>query len=72
MQTLGYHPLYALGRMAKNVMARPKGSLNMLRGYFQAQLGSDDAFISPFEPSLRSYVSLEQAHKIANVVVSFL
>ncbi len=72
MQTLGYHPLYVLGRMAKNLMVRPKGSLNMLRGYLQAELGSDDAFISPFEPSLRSYVSLEQAHRIANVVVSFL
>ena len=70
MQTLGYHPLYALGRMARNLMARPKGSLNMFRGYLQAGLGSDDPFISPFEQSIRSYVSAEQAHRIANVVVS--
>ena len=72
MQTLGYHPLYALGRMARNVVARPRGSLNMFRGYLQAKLGSDDAFMSPFDPSLRSYVSLAQVHRIASAVGSFL
>ncbi len=72
MHSLGYHPLYALGRMARNAMVRPKGSVNMFRGYLQARLGSGDSFISPFEQSLRMYVSLEQAHRIANVVVSSL
>ncbi len=72
MRTLGYHPLYALGRIARNAMARPKGSLNMFRGYLQAELGSEDPFISLFEQPIRAYVSLEQAHRIANVVVSFL
>ncbi len=75
MQTLGYHPLYALGRIARNLVAQPvalKGSMNMFRGYLQAKLGSDDSFIAPFEPSIRSYVSREQAHRITNIVVSLL
>ncbi len=73
MAALGYNPLYAIGRIAKNTMARAvgvKGSLNMLRGYLQAQLGSEDSFISPFDPTLRSHVSRQQVRMIADIVTS--
>lgn len=75
MQTLGYHPLYALGRIAKNALATtvgPKGSVNMLRGYLQAVSGSDDPFVSPFDPVLRQHVCREQAQRITHVVGSIL
>ncbi len=73
MQTLGYHPLYALGRIARNALTPaigPRGSMNMLCGYLQAKLGSEDAFISPFEPLLRCFVHRQQARKIARFVAS--
>jgi hypothetical protein len=75
MQTLGYHRLYALGRIARNLVSQPvalKGSMNMFRGYLQANLGSDDPFIAAFEPSIRSHVSQEQAQRITNIVASLL
>lgn len=75
MGTLGYHPLYAIGRIAKNALVRlvaVKGSMNMLRGYLQARLRSDDSFISPFEPSLQQFVSREQVHRIARLAKSLL
>ncbi len=75
MQTLGYHPLYAVGRIAKNALTTTvgmKGSINMLRGYLQAVLGSDDPFVSPFDPVLRQFVCQEQAQRIARVVMSVL
>lgn len=73
MSTLGYHPLYAIGRIAINGMKpsfAPGRATNMLRGYLQAELGSDDAFMFPFEPSLRSFVKHRQSLRIARVVSS--
>lgn len=73
MQALGYHPLYAIGRIAKNTIARSmsiKGSLNLLRGYLQACLGSADSFIVPFEPSLRQYIRTAQANRIMKILTS--
>jgi hypothetical protein len=75
MQTLGYHPLYALGRIAKNSFAKavgPKGSINMLRGYLQSVLGSDDPFVTLFDRKLRQYVRRQQTQRMANVVSSIL
>jgi len=75
MQTLGYHPLYAMGRIAKNALTTtvgPKGSINMLRGYFQAKLGSDNEFVAPFDPVLRQFVSKQQAQRIVRVAMSIL
>ncbi len=75
MQTLGYNTLYALGRIAKNALIpsiAPKRAINMLRGYFQAKLGSDDPFLSPFEPSLRSFVNQQQTRRIIEIVSSVL
>lgn len=75
MHTLGYHPLYALGRIAKNALATTvtlKGSANMFRGYLQAKLGSEDRFISLFEPSLRFFVYRQQAQWIGRIVASLL
>ncbi len=75
MQTLGYHPLYAVGRVAKNALTPvtgPRASMNMLRGYLQALLGSEDEFISPFEPRLRRFVNRQQARRVAEVVSSLL
>ena len=75
MQTLGYHPLYAIGRIAKNVMFRSislKGSMNFFRGYLQACLGSGDPFISPFEPALRRFVRVSQTKRIARIITAQL
>lgn len=73
MQTLGYHPLYALGRIARNAVSptiAPKRAVNMMRGYLEAGLGSNDRFLSPFDASLRSFVRQQQAYRIASVVES--
>jgi glycosyltransferase involved in cell wall biosynthesis len=71
MQGLGYHPLYALGRIAKNMFGRNvafKGSLNMVRGYLVATLGSSDSFISTYEPALRRFVRADQGYRVVEVV----
>jgi len=75
MHSLGYHPLYVVGRVPKNMVGRYlaiKGSLNMLRGYLRACLGSADLFISSFEPSLRKFVLTEQSRRIAKVTTGLL
>ena len=71
MYSLGYHPLYALGRLVKNVVKMeitPAGFVNMLRGYLLAFLGSSDPFISTFEQSLRDFVRAMQARRISGIV----
>jgi glycosyltransferase involved in cell wall biosynthesis len=75
MHGLGYHPLYAMGRVGKNVATRAtniRGSVNMLRGYAQACLGSADPFISPYESSLRQFVRNSQIHGIVRAGSSVL
>jgi len=73
MGGLGYHPLYAVGRIAKNALSRPigvKGAVNMLRGYLQSQLDSDDVFLSPFDGSLRQFVKNDQRCRIVRIVAA--
>jgi glycosyltransferase involved in cell wall biosynthesis len=75
MRTLGYHPLYAFGRIAKNILVGSnsvKGSLNLLRGYIQAYVGSSDPFVQPFELSLRTYVRASQVRRIRSVLSTLL
>lgn len=75
MQTLGYHPLYAMGRITKNMITRsmsPRGSMIFFRGYLQACLGSEDPFISPFEPALRRFISASQTKRIVRIVAKTL
>jgi hypothetical protein len=75
MGTLGYHPLYALGRIAINGFRpsfAPKRAVNMLRGYIQAELGSDDPFILSYEHSMQSFVRDRQSLRIARIVSSRL
>jgi glycosyltransferase involved in cell wall biosynthesis len=75
MHGLGYHPLYAIGRIGKNVATRAtglRGSANMLRGYSQACLGSADPFISPFDSSLRKFVRYNQTRSIVKAAGSAL
>jgi glycosyltransferase involved in cell wall biosynthesis len=75
MGTLGYHPLYAVGRISKNALIRSigvKGSANMLRGYIQAQLGGEDPFISPFDPQLREFVRREQSRRIQMIAATLV
>ena len=75
MGALGYHPLYAAGRIAKNALFRSigvKGSVNMLRGYIQSQLGSEDPFISPFDQHLRDFVRTEQIRRIQMIAGAML
>jgi len=72
---LGYHPLYAFGRIGKNVGTRTtsiRGSANMLRGYTQAWLGSADPFISPYDSSLRKFVRNNQARSIVRAAILLL
>ena len=67
MYALGYNPLYAIGRIAKNAVRRRvsvRASLNTLRGYLQASQGSSDPFMSPFDEPLRSFVAREQGREI--------
>jgi len=75
MGTLGYNPLYAMGRLAKNAVKRSvslTGSVSMLRGYLQSKVGSADAFITPFDPQLRDFVRREQSCKIARIAASLV
>ena len=67
MHGLGYLPLYALGRIVKNLAIETmplEGSMNMLRGYLAACLGSSDTFIAPFDRSLRDFVGKDQLRGI--------
>jgi glycosyltransferase involved in cell wall biosynthesis len=71
MQSLGYHPLYALGRVAKSFAKREiplAGSVNMLSGYLRAIMGSSDPFISTLEEPLRDFVHVWQASTIGQVL----
>jgi len=75
MGTLGYHPLYATGRLARNALVRSvgiHGAVNMSRGYLQSQLGSDDPFISPFDESVREFVGYQQARRIREIVAAII
>ena len=75
MGTLGYHPLYATGRLVRNALVRSigvHGVVNMSRGYLQSQLGSDDPFISPFDESFRQFVEYQQARRIRGIVAADL
>ena len=75
MGALGYYPLYAFGRIALNALKpsfAPRRAVNILRGYLQAELGSDDPFIHPYEASLRFYVKQSQSLRVAQIVSSRL
>lgn len=71
MGTLGYHPLYAIGRITMNAVRpsfAPARAVNMLRGYLQAHLGCSDAFIAPYDHSLQSFVRRKQSQRITKVI----
>jgi hypothetical protein len=75
MRGLGYHPLYAMGRIAKNALIQPigvKGAVNMLRGYLQSQLGSEDLFLSPYDDPLRQFVKNDQKRRIRRIVTAII
>jgi len=75
MGTLGYDPLYALGRIARNLFARSvsvHGTVNMLRGYLAAELGSDDPFMLRFDKSLRGFVKRGQQRRIAKIAARLI
>ena len=73
MYTLGYHPLYALGRIAKNLVKTfsLKQSLGLLKGYVIAVLGSSDPFMTRFDSSTRRFVNAQQKREIIGIVLSF-
>jgi len=72
MFTLGYCPLYALGRVVRSFikLSSLKPSLALLRGYLTAALGSADPFVVPFDTSLRRFVSRQQKRRISRIVAS--
>jgi len=70
MYTLGYHPLYAMGRITKNMVKDRslRSSVGLLRGYLTAKIGSSDPFLSPFGPSFRRLVYQQQSREISRVI----
>lgn len=75
MHGLGYQPVYALGRIAKNAVIGSvplKGSLNMMRGYLTARFGSPDPFISPFEESFREFVYRQQVQMFRGLLIRLI
>jgi hypothetical protein len=70
MYTLGYHPLYAMGRITKNLVKDHslKSAIGLLRGYLTAKMGSPDPFLSPFGPSFRKFVYMQQSREITRVI----
>lgn len=75
MYGLGYHPLYAVGRIAKNAISRStsvKGSISTLRGYLMAKVGSSDPFISPFDSTFREFVCRHQVQRIGKLAGSLI
>jgi glycosyltransferase involved in cell wall biosynthesis len=73
MHSLGYHPLYALGRMAKNLVRKEiglTGSFSILRGYLAAILGSSDPFVSNLEQPLRAFVHDWQKQGITQIMMA--
>jgi glycosyltransferase involved in cell wall biosynthesis len=72
MYTLGYHPLYVLGRIGRHLakLKSAESSLALFRGYLMAALGSSDPFAAPFDPVFREFVASEQAREVGRVVVS--
>jgi glycosyltransferase involved in cell wall biosynthesis len=69
MYALGYNPLYALGRIGKNLLRQQitlKGLVNMVEGYLLAFLGSSDPYVWPFEQSLRDFVHAQQSRRIVS------
>jgi len=72
MEALGYHPLYALGRIAKSTVKKGTsiaGSLSMLKGYVQARLGTRDPFVVKFNSTLRDFVRRYQAEEVVRLLV---
>jgi len=75
MHNLGYHPLFVIGRLVKNLIKRNmglEGSVNMIRGYLQGALGSSDFYFGPFENSLRKFISGEQRKRMTRTITSRL
>jgi len=72
MYTLGYHPLYALGRIGRHLakLKSGKSSLALLRGYLMAALRSSDPFAAPFDSTFREFVAAQQRREIGRVVAS--
>ena len=70
MYTLGYHPLYAMGRITKNLAKDHsfRSAIGLLRGYLTAKIGSPDPFLSPFGPSFRQFVYKQQSREISRVI----
>ena len=71
MGTLGYHPLYAIGRITINAVKpsfAPRRAVNMLRGYLQAHLGSSDAFIATYDRTLQSFVKQKQSQRMTKLI----
>ena len=59
MRALGYHPLYALGRIFFTFFSSPKNSLTMLSGYLHFSVKKYD-----IAPSVRRFQSVQMKEKI--------
>lgn len=72
MYTLGYHPLYALGRIVRNLVKTLslKSSLGLLRGYVAGLLGSSDPFMTRFNSSICEFVHAQQKKEIVRTIHS--
>lgn len=73
MRTLGYHPLMALGRIAKNMLHHGtpvpfSGSIMMLAAYLFPGRSESDPYQRDHEPDLRHFVRRYQAMRIVRLV----
>ena len=73
MRALGYHPLVALGRIAKNMAYHDalvpfSGSISMLAAYLFPSGIESDAYQLNYEPDFRRFVYRYQAARITRLV----
>ena len=73
MRALGYHPLVALGRIAKNMLYHEtpvpySGSISMLAAYLFPGRSESDQYQRDYEADLRHFVRHYQAIRIARLV----
>jgi hypothetical protein len=73
MRALGYHPLMALGRIAKNMLYHGApvpffGSMSMLAAYLFPSRSESDPYQLDFDADLRHFVRRYQAIRIARLV----
>ncbi|MDE1816529.1 MAG: glycosyltransferase family 2 protein [Thaumarchaeota archaeon] len=71
MRCLGYHPLFVLGRVLRNIVSSKTGiskktSIRMLLDYLSKDKWKNDPYFHYFEPEFRKFVRNTQMKRILN------